>query len=134
MISRKVRILMARLGEGYETSTMKLARAFSEAGYEVIYTDIQEPEAIVASAIQESVDHIGITILPGADIEYITRIMDLLERADVSHIRITAGGFLEDQDIARIKGMGVVEFFPKGTTYAELIQWSREHISPSELS
>jgi methylmalonyl-CoA mutase C-terminal domain/subunit len=134
MISRKVRILMARLGEGYEASTMKLARAFSEAGYEVIYTDIQEPEAIVASAIQESVDHIGITVLPGADIEYITRITDLLKRADVSHIRITAGGFLAEQDIARIKAMGVVEFFPKGTTYAELIQWSRDNITSSELS
>jgi methylmalonyl-CoA mutase, C-terminal domain len=132
MNSRKVRILMARLGEGYEASTMKLARAFSEAGYEVIYTDVQEPEAIVASAIQESVDHIGITILPGADIENITRIMDLLKRADVSHIRITAGGFLEDEDIARIKVMGVVEFFPKGTTYSELIQWSRDNIAPSE--
>jgi methylmalonyl-CoA mutase C-terminal domain/subunit len=134
MNARKVRILMARLGEGFETSTMKLARAFSEAGYEVIYTDIQEPQAIVASAIQESVDHIGITILPGADIEHFVRIMDLLKHADASHIHITAGGFLEDEDIARVKAMGVVEFFPKGTSYTELIRWSQENIKPSEFA
>jgi methylmalonyl-CoA mutase, C-terminal domain len=134
MNSRRVRILMARLGEGYETSTMKLARAFSEAGYEVIYTEVQEPQAIVASAIQESVDHIGITILPGANIERFATIMDLLKRADAAHIRITAGGFLEDDATARIRAMGVVEFFPKGTTYAELIQWSQENIKPSEYA
>jgi methylmalonyl-CoA mutase, C-terminal domain len=132
MNTRKVRILMAKLGEGYQSSMMKLARAFSEAGYEVIYTDIQEPQAIVAAAIQESVDHIGITTLPGADIEHFAQIMDLLARAQASHIRITAGGFLTEDDIASIKSMGVVEFFPKGTTYEDLIQWSQQHIKPSE--
>jgi methylmalonyl-CoA mutase C-terminal domain/subunit len=132
MNARKVRILMAKLGDGYESAMMKLARAFSEAGYEVIYTDIQEPQAIVASAIQESVDHIGITTLPGANLDQFATIMELLAREDASHIRITAGGFLADEDIARVKAMGVVKFFPKGTTYSDLIQWSQEHIKSSE--
>ncbi len=65
----RVRILMAKLGEGHEVAMKTLAEAFWNAGYEVIYTNIQKPEAIVASAIQESVDHIGITLLPGAKIE-----------------------------------------------------------------
>jgi len=69
MNQKKVRILMAKLGEGYEPAIMKLGVAFSEAGFEVIYTTIQDPKAIVTAAIQESADHIGITTLPGAQIE-----------------------------------------------------------------
>ncbi len=128
MTERKIRILMAKLGDGFQTAMMKLASAFSEAGFEVIYTDLQEPEAIVSAALQESVDHIGITTLPGADIEKFSKIFELLKEKNVSDIGITAGGFLEDDEIPRIKEMGVVEFFPKGTTYAELIQWAKENI------
>ena len=132
MNARKVRILMAKLGDGYESAMMKLARAFSEAGYEVIYTEIQDPQAIVASAIQESVDHIGITTLPGANLDQFATIVELLAQQDASHILITAGGFLADEDIDRVKAMGVVKFFPKGTTYSELIEWSQENIKSSE--
>jgi len=124
---------MAKFGEGFESAVMKLARAFSEAGFEVIYTELQDPLAIVASAIQESVDHIGITTLPGADINNFNAIFQLLDQEDVSHIRITAGGFLEDNDIPRLKELGVVEFFPKGTSYEELIEWASKHIQPVEF-
>jgi methylmalonyl-CoA mutase C-terminal domain/subunit len=133
MGERKIRILMAKCGEGYETAMMSLARAFSEAGFEVIYTDLQEPEAIVASAIQESVDHIGVTTLPGADIEYFAKIIDLLAKEDARQIHITAGGFLPEEQVQRIKEMGVIEFFPKGTTYEQLIAWARENIKPTEF-
>lgn len=128
MNQKKVRILIAKLGEGYEPAIMKLGRAFSEAGFEVIYTTIQDPKAIVTAALQESADHIGITTLPGAQIEDFAKIFELLAKENVSHIQVTAGGFLNDEDIPRIKEMGVVEFFPKGTTYAELIEWSKLHI------
>ncbi len=128
MTQRKIRILMAKLGDGFETAMMKLASAFSEAGFEVIYTDLQEPEAIVSAALQESVDHIGITTLPGADIQVFPRIFELLRKENVPDIKVTAGGFLDEQDIPRIKEMGVVEFFPRGTTYAELIRWAKENI------
>lgn len=133
MGERKVRILMARCGEGYETAVMNLARAFSEAGFEVIYTDLQEPEAIVASAIQESVDHIGVTTLPGADIQYFARIIELLKKEGVEEIRITAGGFLPEDDIRKVRQMGVAEFFPKGTTYQELIRWASDNIHPIDF-
>ncbi|MGC9195397.1 MAG: cobalamin B12-binding domain-containing protein [Syntrophobacteraceae bacterium] len=124
----KIRILMAKLGEGYEPAMSKLGGAFSEAGFEVIYTSIEDPRAIVNAALQESADHIGITILPGADIQDFAKIFELLAKEKLSEIKVTAGGFLEPEDIQRIKEMGVVEFFPKGTTYAELIDWSRLHI------
>ncbi len=132
MTERRVRILLARLGEGYEVATMKLARVFSEAGFEVIYTELQEPRAIVFSAIQESVDHIGITILPGADIESLRKLFELLAGEGAANIRVTVGGFVEDRDIAKLKAMGVVELFPKGTSYDELIEWSRAHIKSVE--
>jgi methylmalonyl-CoA mutase, C-terminal domain len=130
MTARKVRILMARFGEGYESATLKLARAFSEAGYEVIYTTAQDPEAIVASAIQESVDHIGITTLPGTEIKNFARIVELLARENASQIKITAGGMLSEEEIAQVKKTGVLEFFPKGTSYANLIEWSEKNIQP----
>ena len=123
---------MAKFGEGYETAMMRLARVFSEAGFEVIYTELQDPAAIVASAIQESVDHIGITTLPGAHLDSFRDIARLLAEQESSNIRITAGGFLAEEDIPRVIQMGVAECFPKGTSYAELIEWSKEHIQPSE--
>ncbi len=130
MEERKVRILMAKCGEGYDAAVMSLSRAFSEAGFEVIYTDLQEPLAIVASAIQESVDHIGVTTLPQADISFFAKIFELLAKEEAEQIKITAGGFLSDEDIAKIKAMGVIEFFPRGTTYQELIDWARKNITP----
>ena len=131
MNTKRVRILMAKLGEGYEAAMTNLALAFRDAGYEVIYTDIQRPEAIVASAIQECVDHIGITTLPGAAIEDLARVVALLEKEDSSHIRVTAGGYLERDKITKVKEMGVVEFFPRGTSIPELIQWAKNNIKPT---
>ncbi|MDY6909654.1 MAG: cobalamin-dependent protein [Thermodesulfobacteriota bacterium] len=132
MAERKVRILMGRFGHGYEAALMRLASAFSEAGFEVIYTESEDPEAIVSAAIQESVDHIGITTLPEARLEHFEEMFRLLRREGMEQITVTAGGFLEEDDIPRLKAMGVVEFFPKGTTHKELIQWAKEHIRPIE--
>ncbi|HNY72762.1 MAG TPA: cobalamin-dependent protein [Syntrophales bacterium] len=124
-----IRILMAKLGEGYEDAVGKLCIAFREAGYEVVYVENQRPEAIVASALQEAVDHIGITTLPGARIEDIARVMELLKKEDLSYVRVTAGGFLDYNDIHKVKEAGVVEFFPKGTSISELITWAKENIT-----
>lgn len=131
MRTKRVRILMAKLGDGYEAAMTNLALAFRDAGYEVIYTDIQRPEAIVASAIQECVDHIGITTLPGVNIEDLARVITLLKKEDSSHIRVTAGGYLEHDKIPKVKETGVVEFFPRGTSISELIQWAKDNIRPT---
>jgi len=123
---------MGRFGEGYDSAMLHLARVFSEAGFEVIYTELQDPRAIVTSAIQESVDHIGITTLPGADIELFSQIVALLKEMGAERVRVTAGGILPEEDIPRVKAMGVVEFFPRGTTYGELIDWCRKNIRPTD--
>ena len=126
MTRRKLRVLVARFGNGYANAMLKLANACSEAGFEVVYTDLQDPQAIVASAIQEAVDHIGITILPGANLEDFAKLFKLLDENGVSHIRITAGGFLPDEDMARIKAMGALDFYPKGSIYKRIDQWTRD--------
>jgi len=127
-MGQTVRILMAKFGEGYEEPIVRLALAFREAGFEVIYTDTQKPEAIVASALQESVDHIGITTLPGAKIEDISRIMELLKKENMSYVRVTAGGFLDYNDMDMVKAAGIAEFFPKGTSISDLILWAQDNI------
>jgi len=129
MPKTKIRILMGRLGEGYKESSLKFAKALADAGCEVVYTELQDPEAIVRSAIQESVDVIGMTTLPGADIEVFQTISDVLKR-EKNDILVTAGGFLDEADIARLKAMGVKEFFPKGTSIKALFEWGQIHILP----
>lgn len=128
MVERKIRILLGKLGEGHKEALLALARNFSEAGFEVIYTELREPDAIVSSALQESVDHIGITTLPGTDIQAFAEIRRLLKKENSEYITVTAGGFLDKSDIPLIKDMGVMEFFPKGTPFEELIVWSRKNI------
>lgn len=128
MGDRMVRILMAKLGDGFDDAMLRLAMVFREAGYEVIYTDAQNPRTIVLSAIQESVDHIGITTLKGADIENFAKIVELLAKENAADIGVTAGGFLADEDIPRIKEMGVMKLFPLGTPFSELVEWAKENI------
>ena len=126
MTRRKLRILIAKFGDGYENAMLKLATACSEAGFEVVYTDIQDPRAIVASAVQEAIDHIGITTLPGAKVESFAELFRLLAENGVSHIRVTAGGFLPDEDITRIKQMGVLDFYRAGAIYEKIEKWTKE--------
>jgi len=132
MAGRKARILLGRLGEGYRESLLNLATAFGDAGFEVIFTDLQDPEAIVRSAVQESVDHIGITTLPEADLKVFEEIKTILSREGMDDVTITAGGFLDEGEIQRIKEMGVVEFFPRGTPLKELIEWAKRNVQPRD--
>jgi methylmalonyl-CoA mutase C-terminal domain/subunit len=132
MAGRKARILLGRLGEGYQESLLNLATAFGDAGFEVIFTDLQDPEAIVKSAVQESVDHIGITTLPGADLQAFEDMKRILSREGMDDVTITAGGFLEKEEIRRIMDMGVAEFFPRGTSLRELIEWAKKNIQPRD--
>ncbi len=130
MSERKIRILLGKIGEGGKESQLNLAKSFGDAGFEVIYTELEDPEAIVRSAVQESVDHIGITTLPGADTKVLEELKGVLVREKVGHITITAGGYLDERNIQRVMEIGIMAFFPKGTTIVELIEWSRKNIKP----
>jgi methylmalonyl-CoA mutase C-terminal domain/subunit len=128
MNPRKVRIMLARLGEGHKGALLNLAKALSDGGLEVVYTELQEPDAIVKSALQESVDHIGITTLPGADIHAFEEIIRLLKVEKAEHIGISAGGIIDEDAASKIRELDVMAFFPQGTTFAELIAWARENL------
>lgn len=130
MAKRVIRILLGKLGEGHKEALLNLAKALGDAGLEVVYTELQDPEAIVRSALQESVDHIGITTLPGADIKAFVKIKKILKREKADSIGITAGGILKEEDIPKIKSMGVMEFFPKGTSFEKLSGWAKKNIKP----
>jgi methylmalonyl-CoA mutase C-terminal domain/subunit len=130
MRGRKIRILLGKLGEGHKNALLNLAKRLGDAGFEVIYTELQEPAAIARSALQEAVDHIGITTLPGADIHAFAVIREQLRNEGGDHITLTAGGILAESDIELVREMGVMEFFPKGISFEELIEWSKKNIKP----
>jgi len=112
----------------------RLSRSFSEAGYEVIYTSTQNPRAIAISALQESADHIGITTLPGATLEHFQELITEMQQQGVAHIPLSAGGIFPEKDLDALQKMGIVKFFKEGTTYQELLTWSRAHIKPIDPS
>ena len=132
MPSRRARILLGRIGEGHKETQLNLAKRFGEAGFEVIYTDLHDPEAIVRSAIQESVDHIGMTTLPGYDLRVLSELLLALKREGARSITVAAGGFLHPEDLPRVKQMGIDAFFPRGTPFETLIAWAKTHITPEE--
>src|SRR3954447_17739764 len=109
MAERKLRILVAKPGlDGHDRGAKIIARALRDAGMEVIYTGLhQTPEMIVNAAIQEDVDAIGLSIMSGAHMSLFPAVMDLLKQQSALDIRIFGGGIIPDDDIRRLKEMGV---------------------------
>jgi methylmalonyl-CoA mutase C-terminal domain/subunit len=130
MVSRRGRILLGVLGEGRKEALLKLAKGLSEAGFEIIYTDLKEPRAIAAAAVQESADHIGLTVLDGAGCDEAIGLPALLKEAGGEGVGVSIGGFLSMEDALRLKAAGFMEVFPQGTTFDELVEWSRRMIVP----
>ena len=126
--------MIARFGEGHENAMLRLAHTCCEAGFEVVYTDLNDPEAIATCAIQETVDHIGITTLPGTRVEDFTQLFEALAREHHSHVRVTAGGFFHEEDVERIKRLGVIDFYPGGSIYEKIERWSEEYGEMTDLS
>lgn len=134
MSKKRLRVLIARFGEGYENAMVKLAYSCCEAGFEVVYTDLNDPAAIVACALQESVDHIGITTLPGASVKDFARLFEAMEKDGLSHVRVTAGGLFPEEDIKQVRQMGIVEFYRGGSIYKKIEEWSKEYGGPPDHS
>lgn len=130
MVSRRARILLGVLGEGHKGALLKLAKGLSEAGFEVIYTDMKDPQALAAAAVQESVDHVGITVLDGGALEPVMELPAMLKKTG-GRMGVSAGGFLGQEDARRLREAGFMEVFPQGTTFDELIEWSREKVMPA---
>ena len=117
MTERKIRILIAKPGlDGHDRGAKIIARALRDAGMEVIYTGLrQTPEQIVSAAVQEDVDAIGLSILSGAHNVLFPEIMRLLKEEDAQEIIVFAGGIIPEQDVPKLKAMGIREIFLPGT-------------------
>lgn len=117
MSERKIRVLIAKPGlDGHDRGAKIIARALRDAGMEVIYTGLrQTPEMIVAAAIQEDVDAIGLSILSGAHNVLLPEVMRLLGKEKAGDIAVFAGGIIPEQDVARLKALGIREIFLPGT-------------------
>ena len=131
-MARKVRILIAKPGlDGHDRGAKVIARGFRDAGFEVIYTGLhQTPEQIVAAAIQEDVDGVGLSILSGAHDYIFPEVIKLLKEKGAEDIVVFGGGIVPEEDIAPLNQAGVKAIFTPGTPIEEAVNWVRENIKP----
>jgi methylmalonyl-CoA mutase C-terminal domain/subunit len=128
---RKIRVLIAKPGlDGHDRGAKVIARALRDAGMEVIYTGLrQTPEQIVAAAIQEDVDAIGLSILSGAHNVLFPEIMRMLKEEGADDVIVFAGGIIPEQDIPRLKELGIREIFLPGTPTTTAVQAIRNAVA-----
>ncbi|MBW1805864.1 MAG: cobalamin B12-binding domain-containing protein [Deltaproteobacteria bacterium] len=124
-MERKKRIVIAKPGlDGHDRGAKVVARSLADAGFEVIYTGkFQTPAQIVSTAIQENADGIGVSILSGAHLTMFKKIMDLLREKNAADIVLFGGGIIMDDDIPKLKDMGVAEIFTPGTSTSKIVEF-----------
>ncbi len=125
---RRIRVLIAKPGmDGHDRGAKVIARALRDAGMEVIYTGLrQSAEMIVAAAVQEDVDAIGLSVLSGAHMPYFRDVRALLEAQGAGDIILFGGGIIPDQDLPRLAELGVGKLFTPGASTEEPVVWLRE--------
>jgi methylmalonyl-CoA mutase C-terminal domain/subunit len=129
---RRIRILVAKPGlDGHDRGVRVIARAYRDAGFEVIYTGLhQTPEQIVAAALQEDVDLIGLSCLSGAHMTLFKRVLELLEANKADDVAVIGGGIIPEEDISKLKKLGIKEIFLPGTSLDKIVGWVRDNVSP----
>ncbi|MBT0666226.1 cobalamin B12-binding domain-containing protein [Geobacter pelophilus] len=132
MAERTLRVLVGKPGlDGHDRGAKIIARAFRDAGFEVIYTGLhQTPEQIVSAAIQEDVDCVGLSILSGAHNTLLPKVCQLLQEKNADDIGVFGGGVIPEDDIPGLKGAGIKEVFTPGTSTEDIVKWVRENIRP----
>jgi methylmalonyl-CoA mutase C-terminal domain/subunit len=125
MTSNKIRILIAKPGlDGHDRGAKYIARALRDAGFEVIYTGLrQTPEAIVASAIQEDVQWVGLSCLSGAHNSLFPKVVQLLKEKNAGDIKVFGGGVIPADDIPGLKTAGIKEIFTPGTSSQQVVDY-----------
>lgn len=129
-VEQKIRVLIAKPGlDGHDRGAKVIARAFRDAGMEVIYTGLrQTPEMIASAAIQEDVDAIGLSCLSGAHMYLFPRVMELLRERGADDIVVFGGGTIPDEDIQKLKVAGIAAVFTPGATTGEAIEFVRTNV------
>lgn len=127
---QKIRVLVAKPGlDGHDRGAKVVARALRDAGMEVIYTGLrQTPEMIAEAALQEDVDVIGLSVLSGAHMALLPRVVELLRDNNMDDVLIIAGGIIPDEDIAPLKEAGVQGVFGPGTLTEDIVTFIRENV------
>jgi methylmalonyl-CoA mutase C-terminal domain/subunit len=122
-----IRVLVAKMGlDGHDRGSLIVTQALKDAGMEVIYTGLKNtPEAVADIAIQEDVDVIGISILSGAHLVLVPLLFEALKRNSAEDIPVLVGGVIPPPDIPRLKGMGVKEVFPPGSSLDSITEYIR---------
>jgi len=130
MAERKIRVVVAKPGlDGHDRGAKIVARALRDAGFEVIYTGLhQTPEQIVATAVQEDADAVGLSVLSGAHNYLFARVLELLREKGAEDIAVFGGGIIPAEDIAELKAMGVKELFTPGTSTQDIVRFVRDNI------
>jgi methylmalonyl-CoA mutase C-terminal domain/subunit len=127
--SRPIRVLVAKPGlDGHDRGAKVMARAFRDAGFEVIYTGLfQTPQMIANAALQEDVDVVGLSILSGAHMSLFPPIMDALREVGREDVLVVAGGTIPTEDIPALNDLGVAKVFGPGTPLQDAVAYIREH-------
>jgi methylmalonyl-CoA mutase C-terminal domain/subunit len=132
---RRLRLLVGKVGlDGHDRGAKIVARAFRDAGFEVIYTGLhQSPEMVVQTAIQEDVDAVSLSILSGAHNYLFPRVIELLRERGAPDVVVFGGGIVPEEDIPALKGAGVLEIFTPGASTEDIVAWVRENVRPRAL-
>lgn len=128
-MAERIRVLVAKPGlDGHDRGAKIIARAFRDAGFEVIYTGLrQTPEQVVNAALQEDVDVVGLSVLSGAHMTLCPRIMELMKQAGLDDVPVIVGGIIPDPDVVKLKELGVREIFQPGASTEEIVAYVRAH-------
>ncbi|HOK50050.1 MAG TPA: cobalamin B12-binding domain-containing protein [Sedimentibacter sp.] len=129
-MNRPIRVLIAKPGlDGHDRGAKVIARALRDAGMEVIYTGLrQTPEQIVAAAVQEDVDVVGMSLLSGAHNYLFPKVVELLREQGVNDVLILGGGIIPEEDIPGLKEAGIDEIFTPGTPISKMIEFIKNNL------
>jgi methylmalonyl-CoA mutase C-terminal domain/subunit len=130
--NRKIRVVVAKPGlDGHDRGAKIIARALRDAGMEVIYTGLhQTPEQIVETVLQEDADAVGLSILSGAHMTLVPKVIELLRAQDAGDVIVTVGGTIPAQDIPELKELGVAEVFTPGAPTQAIIDYIKGAVTP----
>ncbi len=131
-LERKMKVLVAKPGlDGHDRGARVIARAFRDAGFEVVYTGLhQTPEQIVAAALQEDVDLVGLSCLSGAHMYLFGRVIELLKENKLEDVQVIGGGIIPEEDIPKLKELGIKEVFLPGASLHDITTWVRDNVKP----
>ena len=130
MTSSPLRVVVAKPGlDGHDRGAKVVARALRDAGMEVVYTGLhQTPEQIVAAALQEDADAVGLSVLSGAHMTLFARVVELLKEKDAEDVVVFGGGIIPEADIPELERLGVRKIFTPGASMAEIVDWVRANV------